>query len=152
MRKQLHNSFRVSVSTEGHIVHLHFHVYNFVIDGNFLFSRQNSVSDSSRHAVPWNNDRILFISSPFLKCLQAKSSMKHTRSSKEHHRLISFKRTLVVTSNMRKVKHVFLNKGLLNLFVSPVNEQLIVKISFLCQSSREIDWVLQASTSPVSFK
>jgi len=51
---------------------------------------------------------------------------------------------------MLKMKHVFiLSEGTLYLLIGPVNEQFIVEIRFLSQTSCEVDWVLKVSPVPV---
>ena len=61
--------------------------------------------------------------------------MKHARSSEKYHRLVSFKRALVVRAHMRKIKHIFLDEGLFYFLISPINEQFVVKVSLLSQTT-----------------
>ena len=53
---------------------------------------------------------------------------------------------------MREVEHVFANESLLDLFIGPVDEQLVIEVCLLSQASGEVNWVLEASTIPIRLK
>ena len=78
--------------------------------------------------------------------------MEHTWSRKEDHRLVRLQRALVEGTDMCEVKHILLDERLLDLFVGPVDEQLVVKVCFFGQATRKIDWIREAGPIPVGFK
>ena len=53
---------------------------------------------------------------------------------------------------MGEVKHVFLDECLLDLFISPINEQLVVEVCLLCETAREVYRILESCTVPVCFQ
>lgn len=123
------------MGAEGHVIDLHFYVHYLVVDRDLLLSGQNSIAHSSWHAVSRNNNSIFLVSSPLFESLETESSMEHAWSSEEDHWLISFERALVVGAHMGEVEHILLDKSLLNFLISPVDEQLVVKIGFLSQAT-----------------
>ena len=50
---------------------------------------------------------------------------------------------------MREIEHVTLYECLFYLFVCPINEELVVKVGFLGQATREVDWILETGPIPV---
>ena len=85
MTEKLHDAFRVSMGGKAHVVHLHLDMDNFIIDCNFLLATEDLVSNSSWHAVTWNDDCVLFVTRPLFECLQTQASVKHTWRGEEHH-------------------------------------------------------------------
>lgn len=53
---------------------------------------------------------------------------------------------------MREVEHIFANESLLDLFIGPVDEQLVIEVCLLSQASGEVNWVLEASAIPIRLK
>lgn len=66
-----------------------------------------------------------------------------------HHRTRIIGVGAIKSLDVLKFKHVSLYKGFSNLLVGPRYEKLVVMISFLCQSSGEVDWGLQVHSLPV---
>jgi len=137
------------MSTETHVVHLHFHMHNFVINRDFLFSRQNPIADGAWHAVAWDYHSVFLVAGPLLEGLKGKASVEHAGGREEHHGGVSFQTRLVVLADMGEIKHVFFDEGLLNFFVGPVDEKLVVEVCFLGQASREVNRILQPCPIPI---
>jgi hypothetical protein len=64
--------------------------------------------------------------------------MKHSRSGKENHGRVRLQQLRIIGTNVREIKHVSFDKRFLNLLISPVYEQFVVKVSFFSQSAGEI--------------
>jgi hypothetical protein len=135
MGEELHDAFRVGVSTETHVVDLHLHVDYFVVDSDFLLSAQDFVANGTRHAITRDNDCIFLISSPVFKGLKTESSMKHARSSKKDHRLLTLQTALFKLPHMAEIEHVLFDEGFLDLLIRPINEQFVVEVSLLSKST-----------------
>ena len=54
--------------------------------------------------------------------------------------------------NILEVKHVLLYESPLDLLIRPIDKQLVVKVSFGCQTTTEEYRVLQVCSVPVSLK
>ena len=67
--KQLHDTFRVGVRGETHVIYLHLYVDDFVIDRYFFFARKDLVAHSAGHAIARNDHRILLVACPLLEGL-----------------------------------------------------------------------------------
>ena len=53
---------------------------------------------------------------------------------------------------MAKIEHIALGESFLDFLICPVDEELIVKIGFLGQSTWEINRILEASPIPICFE
>ena len=53
---------------------------------------------------------------------------------------------------MAKIEHVSLDKGLLDFFVCPIDEELVVKVRLLSETTTEVDWVLQTCSLPIGLQ
>jgi hypothetical protein len=149
MGQKLHDTFRVCMGTETHIVDLHLDVHDFIVNGYLFLTRKNPVSDCARHAITRNDDGVFLGSGPLFECLQTKTTVKHTRGCEENHGLVCFELTLIVLAHVREIEHVLFNESFLYLFVCPVDKQFVVEICFFCETTRKINRVLEARTAPV---
>ena len=75
MTQKFHDAFGVSVGRETHIVDLHLDVHDFVINRDFLLSAEDLVANCARHAIAWDDYRVLLVSRPFFEGLQAESTV-----------------------------------------------------------------------------
>lgn len=133
MAEQLHDSFRICMGRETHIVDLHLDMNHFIIDGDFLLTAKDFVADGARHAVAWDDHGVFLTASPLFKCLQTKATMKHTWRGKEDHGSVRFKRALIELAYVRKVEHILLNESLFDFLICPIDEQLVVEVGLLRQ-------------------
>ena len=152
MSQEFHYTFRISMGTETHVEYLHVHRDIFSIDLNKFLPREYLVPYSSRHAVARDNYGIFRIWRPLFESLKRQPAMKHTRGGEEHHGLIGFDRLSLKFMHVLKVEHVLLNESPLDLFICPIDKQLVVEVSFRRQPSAEKYGVLQICPMPVSLK
>ena len=78
--------------------------------------------------------------------------MKHTWSSEKHHWLVDFELRLVELTHVGEVKHVLLDKCLFDLFIRPVDEELVIKVCLLSESTAKINWIIKPRPIPISLK
>ena len=69
--QELHNALRVRMGRETHIVHLQLNVDHLVVNGDFLLSAEDFVSDGAWHAVARNDYCVFLKARPLLEGLQA---------------------------------------------------------------------------------
>jgi len=131
VREQLHDALRICMRTEAHVVDLHLDVHDFIINRDLLLAAEDFVTDSAWHAVAWDDNRVFLKRSPFFKCLQAQAAMEHTRGCEEDHRFVYLEHGLVELADVAEVEHVLFNESLLDFFVGPVDEELVVEVRLL---------------------
>ena len=56
--------------------------------------------------------------------------MEHTWRGEKDHRLVRLKQCLVVRPHVLEFEQVLLDEGLFDLFVRPVDEELVVEVGF----------------------
>ena len=150
---QLHDSFSICMSREGHVLDGHPDVQSlFVVQLDFSCSSENLVPNRSCDTIAWHNYHVIFIRSPFLEYLKRQSCMKHAWSSKDNHWTRIIDVLTIKRFDVLEVKHVSLNKRTLDLLVRPCNKHLVVIGCLLCQTNCKVNGNFQIHSLPISFE
>ena len=123
------------MSTETHIENLELNIYVSIIDVDLLLTHEDLVSYGSRLAVAWDDQGISFVASPLFEDLKGEATVQHTWGSKADHWLIGFDVGCLQRLNMLEVEHVFLDESFLYFLVCPVNEESVVEVGSLSQTT-----------------
>ncbi len=122
MSEQLHNTLRVSMGRETHIVDAHLDFDVLAIQVDLLLAREHAVANSAWHAVARDDHSVLLVTCPLFENLEGEAAMEHAWSGEEHHRVVGFNKRVVELRDVLEVEHVLFDECLFDLFISPVNE------------------------------